>query len=117
MNSLSWEDLLNENENKFYSDSDFKQEIEKVNQNSYLIGNEEQNTGELCIETNKRVETFKEKLKSIKFKKALTEQEIINYINNTKCVQEFKRHKFPQANTIETAIYTLNKIINEKCYI
>lgn len=113
MNSLSWEDLLNENENKFYSDSDFKQEIEKVNQNSYLIGNEEQNTGELCIETNKRVETFKEKLKSIKFKKALTEQEIINYINKTKCVQEFKRHKFPQANTIETAIYTLNKIINE----
>ncbi|WP_414043953.1 DNA adenine methylase [Macrococcus sp. EM39E] len=116
MDGLSWEDILNESENELYSESDFKKDIEKLN-NSKIINVSDS----VLIEQNQmssldKVE-FKKKLSLLKFKKSVSEIDIINIINNTQVIVENKKHKFPQANSIETAIFTLNLIINEEEFI
>lgn len=113
MDILSWESLLNEPENEYYSESDFRKEIESLNQKSQLIINDNPKIHELFTEENKEKANLKKQLNLIKFKKSISEKEILDFINDTDCVVENEKHKFPQANSILIAIYTLNKIINE----
>ena len=117
MNNYSWEDLLEESENEFYTDSDFKREIEELDNRSILVPNNDFSTYSLFSEKNKKKAEFSTRIKNLTFKKALKESEIDNFIENNECITENTNHKFPQSNSIETAIYTLNKIINEDSFI
>lgn len=117
MNNYSWEELLLESENDYYSISDFKKEIEQLDNKSTLIPNYDYSNYDLFREKNKKKLEFSEQIKKLSFQKVLKESDIDYFIENNDSIIENNNHKFPQSNSIETAVYTLNKIINEEKFI
>jgi len=114
MDGLSWEDILNESENELYTESDFKREIEELNKTKMF---NESDSIKIENSSSLNKNEFKKKISLLKFKKSVSEIDIINLINNTPVIIENDKHKFPQANSVETAIFTLNLIINEDEFI
>lgn len=111
---LNWKELLNESENDTYTKSDFYKEVKELNLNNDLIVNEGIEENELFSDAGIGKKQFHNEIKKINYKRFINESEILDLINNMEFVDENNTNNFPQANSIQILIFTLNKIIVEE---